>query len=395
MTHKRFLFFLLCLLTTVALCIVSRRSASVGTADAESNRLYANEFAARPSPTGAQPAADVRSQIHDFGIVEPNRTYQFKFPIRNTGQGPLKLSKEMTTSSAISMHIDPHTLLPGKTGDIIIDWDAYLSDADFCEHAVLATSDPARPTIDFELRGKTLVLLAAEPPVLRAPYLDAVKGTKLETDVASPYWRAFTLEVHPSLPGIDYTMEPLGPMALDKLKVRSGWHLVVTLPADLPPGAVKEKLTLIAHPQFDAPMDEQFNISAMADVERELPIEGKVPSRLVVYGNDIDEFGTIEAGTVTPRRGYRGTFTVKVNDPEPRLGIKYIEAAPDLIEARLEPDTSAGARGIYRLSVQIPPSEVAVACVGKDQGKLTIAFDHPRIEILELGVEFIVLNSVR
>ncbi len=348
-----------------------------------------------PAPQGKLPKVAVDSMRHDFGIVQPNSTYEYKFPIQNLGDAPLQLSSAGTTSPLLSLRIDPHTLLPGRTGHVIVNWDAQSPQNGFAQFATISTNDPSRPAIEFELRGNPRVLLMAEPPVLAARTLQPGEECHLETIVVSPAWQNFTLDVHPSRPDIRFSLTPLDPGELNKYKMKSGWRITVELPSDLPSGNLNEKLQLTAVPMVgDAKNDNSYDPAAQPLV-RELPIYGSVSSRLAVYGEGLTTLGTIQAGTINSRTGYDGVFTVRVNDSDPKLQIEKVVANPSEIEAQLEPYPDAGGPGIYRLHVHIPPSDIAAAYVGQSRGKLTIAFDHPRIKKLELGVSFVVMNAVR
>jgi hypothetical protein len=126
-----------------------------------------------------------------------------------------------------------------------------------------------------------------------------------------------------------------------------------------------------------------------------MAIEGNVLGRLTVFGEDLEDNGTIDAGTINARAGYSGTLMIQVTDENPELGSIRIAAEPAFIEARVEPYDGGQKPGMYRLYVHIPPREDSAVYQGEDRGSLTISFDHPRIKPLQLGVEFVVLNSVR
>jgi hypothetical protein len=184
------------------------------------------------------------------------------------------------------------------------------------------------------------------------------------------------------------------------MKMKSGWRLAVTLPGDLPEGVFRERVRIVARPSA---------ATSTEAVEREIPLEGKVLRRVAVYGDDIDIYGTIDAGAIDSRDGYERTFLLKVTDEEPKLRVARIETVPAFVEVRVDPygvgdatdvrgptdDDTAPARaaGLYRLHVRIPPRNVPAAYQGDNRGKISISFDHPRIKPLELGLDFVVLKS--
>jgi hypothetical protein len=337
----------------------------------------------------AGPRAKVESTEFNFGIVDPFRQHRHVFEVQNAGDSPLLLLNQGTSNNRLVIDIDPHTVSPGRTAKITVLWDALAADDDFSAQATVQTNDPANPTIVFALRGEARILLAAEPPVLSAPRIKAGEPTTLTTTIVSPEWDAFTLEADPSLSGVDCAVHPMEPAELQQLNVNSGWRLVVTLPAELPPGPLRERIHLTAR-RGAATTD---SAAARGDViHRELPLVGNVLGGLTVYGKDLNEMGNIAVGTLDAQKGYETTLTIKVNDAEPKLYLTGISAEPAYIEAQLEP-SAENRSGSYDLHVRIPPTDRAAGYLGQNRGKLTISFDHPRIEQLNLGVEFVVLTS--
>jgi hypothetical protein len=404
---KRFLLRGLICLAALSATYVAIRAASSGVSaghGAAARRSTATVPTAGPLPAARSgdakrdaapsPRAVVESPEFDFGAVVPFRSYQHTFTVENSGTAPLTLISNGTTCSCLSIDIDPHTVDPGRTASVTVTWDARATDRDLNQQATIATNDAAHSTIEFSLRGKTRIVLAAEPPSLVAPRIRPAEKTSLETKIVSLEWNAFSLDVRPSLAGVEWTLEPLEASDLAALKAKSGWRLAVTLPADLPSGALRERIHLTARriaSEAD-PADEPDHALPQI-VQSEIPLEGGVLGRLTVYGQHIDNRGHIKAGTLDARTGFNGVFTLRVNDRQPDLNVTGVTADPAFITARLEPYSKDGNPGFYRLHVEVPPSDVPAAYVGEKHGQLTLLFDHPRITRLELGIEFVVMKS--
>ena len=341
------------------------------------------------------PRARIENRDFDFGTVAPFQAHRHEFQIRNTGDTPLTLFSNGTTCNCLELDIDPHTVLPDKSATVTVIWEAQATDEEMVQRAAVETNDPTQSVIEFNLRGTSRLILAAEPPVLSAPRIRANQSTRLETKVVSPEWSDFELDALPSNADVSCTLKKLEQSELDALKVKSGWHLAVELPPNLPPGIIREHVRLTARRIVDGQVAVAENDQHAEIVEREIPIEGYVLSRLTAYGKDVDIHGSIDAGTLDADQGYQATFTIKVNDNEPNLVVTNITAEPSFIGARLEPYSEAGNPGLYRLHVHIPPSDRPAAYRGEKQGKLTISFDHPRISKLDLGIDFIVKKSFK
>jgi hypothetical protein len=333
----------------------------------------------------ADPRAEIAETSHDFGVVEPLRSQSYAFEIRNTGTAPLTLTKHDTGCKCLELVVADATIPPGSSGRVVALWQPQPSHDIFRKTARLTTNDPTNPTIDLTLRGKARVLLAADPPELVATRIRPNQSATIRTHIVSETWEAFEIDgIESSLAGADWQLTPADSGVLKQLNVKSGWQLAVTLPSDLDEGEFRETLHFTAKPLGDMP--EELS----QPLEREIPLTGNVLRRLAVYGKEINIWGTIEIGQIDPLVGYEASFVLKAYDDDPELRVTEIRAQPDFIEARIEPFDDGKTPGTYRMTVRIPPVPQSTPGVYQveNQGKLTIAFDHPRIEPLELGIDF-------
>ena len=83
-------------------------------------------------------------------------------------------------------------------------------------------------------------------------------------------------------------------------------------------------------------------------------------------------------------------LNVKVRDPEKRLSVKKMEIKPELLKAEFIEREDSAELGIYDLKIWVPADSPDAYYRGRNAGKIRMEFDHPRIEPLELGVEFFV-----
>ncbi|MEM6655898.1 MAG: hypothetical protein AAF596_08860, partial [Planctomycetota bacterium] len=101
-------------------------------------------------------------------------------------------------------------------------------------------------------------------------------------------------------------------------------------------------------------------------------------------GYDPDE-KRLYLGIQRRRQTLSRKYTIKVRDPETALGLRGITVVPEVIEASFE--AYAPERGLYRLGLNVPPSSLDRAYIGKSAGSLTLQFDHPRIRELNVALE--------
>ena len=368
-------------------------TSSVGDMAVTSDRV--THVVAKPAPAVAtdQPGFDLTERRYDFGVVDPLRTHRHMFEIRNAGAAPLTLKANGATCKCLSLDVHDEVVPPGGIGKVEIIWEAQDSYDALRQRVSLVTNDPNARIVDLEITGKTRLVLAAEPPALSAPRIRPDEKTELATTIVSRVWDAFTIEgLQSTLEGVEWSLTPADPNQLKKYEAKSGWRLVVTLPADLPTGSFRETLKFAAVPQAKG-SDGQTIDPAFEPLVREIPLEGSVTGRLSVYGKDMRSWGIIEAGTIDWQRGYQNELLIKVNDADRELVTTHTETFPEFVEAKLEPHAAAGKPGLYRLKLRIPPDGRPGAYQGDRQGKITISFDHPRIKSLELPIEFVLVKS--
>jgi hypothetical protein len=166
------------------------------------------------------------------------------------------------------------------------------------------------------------------------------------------------------------------PEQLSAVKAMHGYVVTVTTPTTLPTGTFNEmaQITLRKNP------DEE-------PVVYEIPVQGKVLGRLSVLGQQIDKHGCIDFGVKPYGRGGIAKMKVKVRDENTELNITGVTIEPDFLKATLTPAKSA-TKGLYDLVVELPEDAPPSNHRGDAMGKIRFAFDHPRIDDLNLRVDF-------
>jgi hypothetical protein len=123
----------------------------------------------------------------------------------------------------------------------------------------------------------------------------------------------------------------------------------------------------------------------------ELPISGRVLRRLAVYGDGVQDNGIVDLGIHPPGREWRHRLLLKVRDPEANLRLTNVKTTPDFVRVSLAPSvTESGAR-LYHLDLSVPADAPQCIYRGGQLGELKLAFDHPRIKDLTLGLALAVM----
>ena len=80
------------------------------------------------SPDQPQPRITVPENTHDFGRVKPTAVVTYTFPIFNTGDAPLTISRAYTTCGCTTADITARVIPPGKVALVTLTFDAGFHD---------------------------------------------------------------------------------------------------------------------------------------------------------------------------------------------------------------------------------------------------------------------------
>ena len=267
-------------------------------------------------------------------------------------------------------------------------WKAKAAQDVFVQRATVKTNDPHRETIEFKVLGQALLLLATDPPELVAARVKPGEPATITGTIFSQVLDEFTVaDVATSLDGLKWKLSPANEQQLARVRAKSGWNVELTLPDDLPQGGFTQWLRFKAEPKNLAdPIDDEL-------LTYEVPVRGKVLRRLSVFGEGIDFDGTLDVGIVNLGIGFERVLTVRVQDQDHDLKVTSVKTQPSFVEAHLEPFPGENAAGMYRLRLRIPPDATPGNYRGESLGKVRLAFDHPRIDSLELGMSFVIPNE--
>ena len=186
------------------------------------------------------------------------------------------------------------------------------------------------------------------------------------------------------MPGMQCAIDAIDAAQKAELGARSGRRITVTLPVDLPEGYFNAALALQGRPRGGSP--EQ-------SADCELAVEGKVIRRLSVYGPEINVFGTVDMGRVRQGNSAHVRLLLKLRDPQRELPLKRVETTPSFLRVAVEPYKVDDSReqGLYYLHIEVPKDAPTFRLPPTQRGAIHIEFDHPRVAVLDLPVELIVI----
>lgn len=372
-------------LTAVGGCSSEPESVAKIAARGTSREMFADSPTARRAipndrtPETA-PRASVLSPHHDFGEMSPFEVRSHVFHVRNHGDAPLTIEEGLANCKCTTSRLPEKPIPPGEEGEIEVQWTVRSTTEAFDQTAEYVTNDPKNRRLELRLTGRVLGEIYVDPPYFDAERSRPDQARSMAVTISSPLWDGFeVLSATPSLEGVECRLTPIEKSALPGDKTKSAWRLEATLPQQLPPGRFRETVSVQLQPN-----------DALQQPRRiEIPIVGSVLRQVAVYGKGIDGDGVVRFGVLEPLEEHRLKFLVKVHDSEPDLRVQEIKVSPEFLQVRLEPfQRGKGGGDLYHLDVIVPASAPPSVHQGNSIGQIELVFDHPRLEPLNLAVDF-------
>lgn len=358
-------------------------------------RMITVETPSAGSPRAAPskfPRVVVDEPIYRFGVMAPYELKSHRFLVRNEGDAPLRLQKISTSCKCTLVQLPNEKILPGEERAVVLQWTSRQSGDTFAQTAKIKTNDPENKILQLRVVGEVRNAIAVDPPMFYLPRARLDRETTATVIVSSQRWGDFTIDgVEPSLENLRWKITPALPADLNAVHAHCGWKIEITLPKDLDEGDFRHTLRLVVH---KTPSGGDRDQPAAESKQLEIPILGKVLRRIAVYGKKIDNQGTIQFGTVPTGKEHKLRFLVKVHDELPRLTLTDVQTTPEFLEVQLQPySKDQGAQNLYQLEVLLPATAPECVHQAERAGRIRLSFDHPRIQQLELKVEFALYKS--
>lgn len=343
---------------------------------------------AQPAKTTAAhsaPKVAIDEPLFNFGTMNPFSKKRHQFAIRNDGTDTLTLKAGPTTCKCTACDVLSPSIAPGAVGFVELEWKTVGRKEHYRHGATVYTNDAVNSEVRLVIEGAVRTHLGAEPSDFILPRVNPLESTEAQTVIYSQSWESFEIQnISSTMEDLTWEISPATPEELKAQGARSGHALKVVLPADLPSGEFKETLRFEIV-NGESPEDKPL--------EYEIGLQGKVLRRLAIHGQAIDSFGTIRLEPVDPKVGRKTRSLMKVHDSQLDLPINKIECQPEFVEVKITPYKPGGKQvGLYYLDVIVPPGIPPTARMVDNPGTIKIDFEHPRVEDLNLKLQFVVAS---
>jgi hypothetical protein len=99
--------------------------------------------------SGGTPDIDVALQSKDLGTIQQGDVATAEIPVRNTGQGELRIETVSTSCGCTSAEVQPLRIPPGGEGVLTIRYDSGVHQ----RYIYVATNDPDQPEVEVLIRA--------------------------------------------------------------------------------------------------------------------------------------------------------------------------------------------------------------------------------------------------
>ena len=153
---------------------------------------------------------------------------------------------------------------------------------------------------------------------LDATDLSSEEKRSTETLIYSQSWDRFDLAgARSSLRGMRWWIEPATKKELAAVQGRSGYHIRITLPPEMPDGRFTAAIDFSAKPPLAAELPRTVQVQ----------LQGSIDGRLSIYGSKLDANQVLRLGVLEEGESVQENLVMKVRDERPSLVIERIENA--------------------------------------------------------------------
>jgi hypothetical protein len=356
------------------------------------NDPAAGEANAKPPASAAQ--ASIDEMTFNFDKMESGTTQRHVFPIKNSGKSPLDLefvshTCKCTTVELNGKPVEPGasaTVLPGETGEVLLEWAAKVPAGPFRHGATFTTNDPQRSRLELMVEGDIVESTTLEPSILSFGNVNVGAEGKAEMLVMAFLEPEVIIE----------SFEITDPKLAEQIEVKIEPVEKAALPENAQAAAkvvakFKPKGTI---GPFGGSLKMKTNLKQAPSIE--VPIYGSVKGDISIAGAGwVEATGTLR---ITPTKSAEGSST-RLNlsvrgDHAKSTELKVASVTPNELKASLgEPKVIRDNFVQIPLTVDIPPGSRPIVMMGEDQGgegEIILSTTHPETPEVRLKVVFMV-----
>ncbi|MFM7136573.1 MAG: DUF1573 domain-containing protein [Planctomycetota bacterium] len=344
-------------------------------------------------PAGA-PRAEVPETRHEFGRIGTGAEGSHRFAIRNTGGGPLTLSRGHSSCTCTVSDFDrteedaaeaTKVVPAGEATVVTVTWKGKPPGGPFRQQVTVLTDDPRRPEIALVVEGTVVPTWRAVPESIVLANLSASGGQQAATTVYTfgpepPAVKEVTID-HPQ--AAEFFSLATAALSAEEIAAEpgasGGFRIEVAIRPGLPLGRLRQTISAT----FTMP----------EEITATVPLEGNVGGDLVLAGPGWDSSRqALVLGTVSGKAGLRTRIFLTAKGPHrDRIQPTVEETVPAALQVTVGPGSPVGTGGAVRipLEIVIPSGSRGANHMCSEQGpagRIVLATGHPDSPTLSIPV---------
>lgn len=340
------------------------------------------------------PRVEVANTRHEFGTIDTGAEGSHRFGIRNTGGGPLTLSRGHSSCTCTVSDFDgaeegateaTKVVAAGGATEVTVTWKGKPPGGPFRQQVTVLTDDPRRPEIELVVEGMVVPTWRAVPELIALANLSASGGQQTEVIIYTygsepPAVKNVTIDHPQAADFFSLTTAPLSAAAIAaETGATGGFRIEVAIGPGLPLGRLRQTISA--------------TFSMPTEITAEVPLEGSVGGDLVLAGPGWDSSRqALVLGTVSGKAGLRTRIFITAKGPyRDRVQPTVEEAVPSSLQVTVGPGSPVGTGGAIRipLEIVIPPGSRGANHLCSEQGpagRIVLATGHPDSPTLSIPV---------
>ncbi|HEX6851331.1 MAG TPA: DUF1573 domain-containing protein [Candidatus Polarisedimenticolaceae bacterium] len=127
-------------------------------------------FLGADTPENPAPRTRWEHTTHDFGTLAADAKVDYRWPVHNDGTAPLEIVNTFPSCGCTASLIEGGPIAPGKSGSLLVTFNAAGQQGDVRKTIAVVTTDPAKPRTILTIKAKVLPpanprVSAGHPPI--------------------------------------------------------------------------------------------------------------------------------------------------------------------------------------------------------------------------------------
>jgi Protein of unknown function (DUF1573) len=346
----------------------------------------------RPAVAAAGPfpkAVLVGDRVFAFGRMGTNEQRKHVFRIENKGPVPLVIAKGPTECKCTISQLSDHSVPPGKSAEVEIDWTPRDADPEFDKTAIVWTNDPALPEIHFEVIGKVAPPFNVAPRSWDAGIVTEDENGKAVGYVSSELDKTLKIvSIEPLDPNVKVEYRPLVKKELEGWKLQSGYEVTATVGKNMQLGRYRTRLKVRTSLSGKDPAEVEVTALRHGPVRflSAVPLAGSAywnaEKLLLNMGRFAHETGT---KTALPALVYSMKDTFQLLNVKSSVGFVKVSVEPN----RSPDKTASSGPQQVRFIFEVPPGSPPGDFLTGKPIRVSVQTNHPQLRDINFDLTFV------